>query len=828
MKATEIVCAPHNGGFRAAFGFALQSIKHSSMLCPPHLENSPEQSWRTSHKCNVQFLQVLSRWTHPCSFELHILSRPSLYGQVPGQIDISLRFFVEAGSRQEALELALADSFRLNMLLETLWPAARFQAMDLRRLAAGYEPFTPQGCLVVGRQSQIICPANPLNLRRPSIGFIPGEPRTADFGSTVPCLELLHVYPWVPSVGEDLSNVLEALLHLPTPRWIIIRIASEAKKQRDQALLRLNSTIEACEKFLSGTESEQVTLTGQTQALRNASLDRFAQLSDTALRGSVLVLSPGPADFVMASLLGQAISGDHGRRQTESLLEGGFAISDVPPTSALLNSECIEEEPWTAEEGACAFRLPLITDRHSHGLTVQRHRTAEYQVFRNDGSILDQIQLGVNLHNGQSRPVLLNTRDRLHHTLLIGATGSGKSTTLLSMALQDARAGRGFALIDPAGDLADQFLERFPRERKEDLTIVDLDDRESLVPLNLLTWKTPQERDLLIDTFYSTLLSTYGNPEYFGPVFESHFRSTLRLLLGDQPRSDFIPTLLEFPRVFRSPSFRKYLLDQSTDADVRAAILEANRVTSGDHRLENIAPYITSKLTRFLQDTQVRRIVGHGRMALDFREIMDRGRIVVFKLAQGRLGRHVSDMLLAQLVAMFRWAAMSRADIPESARKPFFLYCDEFQVIADETFADMLSTSRKWGLGLILANQFATQLQERRVLESVLANVGTIISFRVGVRDAQLLAPVFEPSIGARDLVESPHFQGYVRFHSQRVPVRPFSFHNLQDSTPAGGEWAQQLREVSRSRWSVSTEEAELAITQRNLRIECLLDSSVT
>ena len=719
MKAPEIACASIDGGFRATFGFELERINHSSMLCPPNMENSPEHSWKLSHKCNVQFLQVLSRWPHPCSLELHIVSRPSLDGQVHGQINFSLRFFVGTKSREESIELALADSFRLNMLLTTLWPAASFRPMNRLILTERYEPFTPLGCLAVGRQTQIICPANPLNLRRTSIGFIPGQPRTADFGATVPDVALLHAYPWVPSVGEDLGNLLEALLHLPTPRWIVIRACTEAKEQRGRALFRLQSTIEACEKLLSGAESEQLTLTGQTQALRNASLSRFAQLSDTALRGAVLVFTPGAVDYVLASLLGQAITGDHGRRQTESLLEGGFAISDVPPSMAILDSGCIEEEPWTAEEGACAFRLPLIRDHHNHGLTVRRHRTAEYQVSRNEAPNSDQIQLGTNVHDDQSRPILVSTRDRLHHTLLIGATGSGKSTTMLSMALQDARAGRGLALIDPAGDMADEFLERFPRERKDDLIIVDLDDRKSIVPLNLLTWKTPQERDLLIDTFYSSLMSTYANPEFFGPIFESHFRSSLRLLLGDQPRSDFIPTLLEFPRVFRSPSFRKYLMDQSTDVDVKAAILEANRVTSGDHRLENIAPYITSKLTRFLQDTQVRRIVGHGRMALDFREIMDGGRIVVFKLAQGRLGRHVSDLLLGQLVAMFRLAAMSRADLPESERRPFFLYCDEFQVIADETFTDMLSTSRKWGLGLILANQFATQLQERNVLESV-------------------------------------------------------------------------------------------------------------
>jgi hypothetical protein len=397
---------------------------------------------------------------------------------------------------------------------------------------------------------------------------------------------------------------------------------------------------------------------------------------------------------------------------------------------------------------------------------------------------------------------------------------------LLSMMVQDALSGQGFALIDPPGELADEFLARFPRQRADDLVIVDFDDRESPVPLNLLAWRTVEERDLLIDTLYSTLLAIYRNPDFFGPIFESHFRSGLRLLLGDQPRTDFVPTLLELPQVFRNPEFRKYLTTLSVDEEVKGAIQEADRISYGDQKLDNIAPYINAKFARFLQDSQLRRIVGHGRMALDFRAMMDRGKIIIFKLAQGRLGRHVSDILLSQLVARFRLAAMSRADIASSERRPFFLYCDEFQVIADENFTEMLSQCRKYGLGLILANQYATQLRERGVLESVLANVGTIASYRVGAEDARLLAPVFAPSVGLSDLVECPNWQGYMRLHSYSSMVRPFSFHNAPNATVADPLWAQQLSHASRKRWGVSACVTEQLISRRNEFIRGLPDSA--
>jgi len=183
-------------------------------------------------------------------------------------------------------------------------------------------------------------------------------------------------------------------------------------------------------------------LTAQARAIRDASLDRYAQLSDAALSGAILVFIPNSSDTLTASLVGQSVTGDHGRRQTNNLLEGGFSVSEVPSREATRCLKSFESEPFTSEEAACAFRVPLIREKGNLGLPVQRRRTAELEIQPADEISPGSVQLGVNVHNDRSRVISVNALDRLRHTMIIGATGSGKSTTLLSMALQDARRMR--------------------------------------------------------------------------------------------------------------------------------------------------------------------------------------------------------------------------------------------------------------------------------------------------------------------------------------------------------------------------------------------------
>ena len=765
---------------------------------------------------------MIARWPHPVSAELHIASKPSLIPEVAGRNEITLVWHVRASDASTAVELALSDSLKIEPLLRVFWPSCEWSFVTKNHFQERTHPFMPQSSLSVTHRTEWISPAQPFILDKAAIGF-QSTSRHKDRGSV--SVGLQHVYPWVPSFGEDLASLLESMLTLATPRWVVVRIGNDPDgAARKRAMKRLEEGVYTCERFLAGLETEQISSSGQAQSMRDANLNRYAQLSDGSLRGTVLVFAPGEPDFVTANLLGQCITGDHARRQIGSSLEGGFSVRLIEPKQCARAFQFPEEEPWSAEESACAFRPPLIGDRSDLGLVVQRHRTVELQV-RPDAIGSTCITLGSNTYRGVTRAVEIDTKERLHHSLFIGATGVGKSTLLLSNMLQDARAGVGFTLIDPPGELADDLLARFPKDRTEDLIVVDLEDRDRPVPLNLLAWSAPEERDLIIDTLLSTLFSIYKGVDCFGPVFEQYFRSGLRLLLGDKPSqsSAFTPTLLEFPLVLRSRAFRDHLKSLLEDEEVKDAIEEGENVCSGEMTLANMAPYINSKFNRFLQDTQLRRIVGQGTMALNFREAMDSGKIIVFKLAQGRFGKNAADILLAQIVARFRLAAMSRADVPASQRKPYFLYIDECQVLADENIADMLSQCRKYSLGLVLANQYVSQLRDRGVLDAILGNVGTIAAFRVSAEDARLLEPAFFPAVSARDLVECPNWSGYMRLHSSQRPSRPFSFNTLPpDNLSSDPAWAKELREKSRQRWGVSSKKIDKQIQVRREFIKSL------
>jgi len=309
----------------------------------------------------------------------------------------------------------------------------------------------------------------------------------------------------------------------------------------------------------------------------------------------------------------------------------------------------------------------------------------------------------------------------------------------------------------------------------------------------------------------------------FGPIFEQNFRNVLKLLMGDRPNPEFIATLLEFPKVYLSAAFRHYLADHIQDEQVKDFLAEAERIAHGETKLENLAPYITNKFGRFLQDTLLRRIIGHGDLALDFVGILDQGKVMILKFARGRFGSAVADLITSQIVRRFRLAAMSRS----AERRPYFVYVDEFGSLAgDDTFTHMLSESRKYGLGLVLASQYTRQLQEtdraKNALSAVLGNVGTILCYRVGAEDAPLLAPIFGSSVSPQDLIECPNWQGYLRLHTNHLSTRPFSFHNQIDTSAPNSDRARRLTQLSRERWGVPAEECDERARQRNRWIRSL------
>lgn len=802
----------------ASAGWVLESLQAEALRDELGRPMAPAERLEAMYRASARFLQLVAHWEPMCAIELHLVSQPSLDPAVAARALIGVQLHVRAARSQEALEQCLAHAVVFDPLLNHLWEGATFRAVtDVQARQRAFEPFAPQSCLRVRRRVERLWLAHPFRARSEGrFGFMKsGADSPAPAEDT---FSLEHCFPWVPS-GDDWGLLLDTLLTYPAPQWLIVRMANGACVA--EALARREAAIETCERFLAGGAG--LTLAAQTQLLRDVLLDSARRLRESALRGAVLLLAPGPADVGIASLVGQSISGDLSRRAARSPYQGGFDIEPARPPAAAEPFAHFELEPFTAAEAACAFRLPLIFSAQDRGLPVRRNRLLPAQLPPRRDSGDRSTRLGLNSWHGVERTVEVSIAHRLKHTFLIGMTGTGKSTMMLSMLLQDLQQDRGVFLIDPHGELADDLLARFPRHREGDLILIDLTDRERPVPLNLLAWKTLPERDVIIDELLASLLRIYRDPEMFGPIFETNFRAMMKLLMGDRPERPFEATLVEFPLLYLNEDFRSYLLEQTREQEVKDFLEELEHVR-GEGSRANLAPYITSKFARFLQDPQMRRILGHGAMALDFPEILAKGKVVVVKLARGLFGSSVADLLASQLVARMRLAAMARAAVPRECRTPYFLYVDEFGSLArDENFSRLLSEARKYGLGLVLSTQYAGQLRDvdsrHDNLSAVLGNAGTVISFRVGVEDARLLEPLFAPAVSALDLAECPNFEGYMRLHLDSCAVRPFSFRTSPPSGDVDGARVSKLVEASRRRWGVPAEECDHRIEARRVSL---------
>ncbi len=758
----------------------------------------------------VRFTEIIASWSAPVSVELHLLSHPSLdLQEAPGRIEVALRLTAAGPTPNKAIETCLSHYVALSMLL-SLWKHAYFKPVRTEeRFRKLFAAFIPYGALGIGRRKADIVLAEPYRLSGRGLGFQPAAPRP-DSSSCVP-----HLFPWITGL-DDWETMLAAFLNFPSPHRYIARLVTATDPSDHLAVLRSN--LRAAEEFLAGGGcSDQIALAGQAQAIRRLCVERLARLMSYTLGMAVLLITPGEPDPSLASVVGQSLTQSAGSNE-QTAFAGGFSLTPQDPAQAVNPFFVAEPEPYTPEEAACAFRLPIIAGDENFGLPVKRHRTARADLPAPEAAA-SVTALVRNRHRGAEQILRVSLEHRYKHVLLLGMTGTGKSTFMLNLLLEDARQGHGICLIDPHGDLADEFLFRFPEHRAQDLILVDFADPRRTVPMNFLRWSELEECDLILDDLYTTLDRVYDMHETGGPIFELYFRAILKLLMGSRPDQQPAFTLMELPVAFRDEEFRQYLVRRSGEPQLEDFLREAEAVR-GEHSLINIAPYITSKFNRFLHDRLLRRIVGHGDMRLDFASIMNTNKVVIFKLGRGRFGAQAAALLMGLLLSRLRSAVMSRGNLEESARKPFFIYVDEIGSLAhDENFASLLAEARKYHVGLTLATQHASQLRSQRrsndILSAALGNAGTVISFRVGAEDAALLEPIFAPRFTAQDLMQLPNFEGYIRFHLAGAAVPAASF--VVDRPPPAGsrEPAQQRAQVSARDWSVAPEECDRRIEKR-------------
>ncbi len=366
---------------------------------------------------------------------------------------------------------------------------------------------------------------------------------------------------------------------------------------------------------------------------------------------------------------------------------------------------------------------------------------------------------------GQTSPVGLRTADARHHTYIIGKTGSGKTTLLRNMILQHLYLGHGLALLDPHGDLADELLDHFPPARADDLVYFNPGDLDFPIGLNPLARVPPDDRHLVASGIVAAFKSIWRDS--WGPRMEYILYNALAALLDCQNTS-----LLGVNRMLTDPAYRAWVVRQVQDPFIRS--FWAEEFAGYDPRFvrEAIAP-IQNKVGQFLMNPPIRNILGQVKSKVDFRFMMDTGRVFIANLSKGKLGADKANLLGSLLTTQFQLAAMSRVDTPEAERRDFHLFIDEFHNFTTDSFAAILAEARKYRLCLTLSHQYLDQLSPE-VRQAVFGNAGTMIAFRTGHTDAELLAKEFANTFIPSQFVELDRYQVFIRLLESGVASTPF------------------------------------------------------
>jgi hypothetical protein len=412
------------------------------------------------------------------------------------------------------------------------------------------------------------------------------------------------------------------------------------------------------------------------------------------------------------------------------------------------------------------------------------------------------VVIGKNLYRGQERNVRIMNDDRTRHQYIIGKSGSGKSVLLNYMARQDIWNGDGICLIDPHGDLVEDTLKIVQKERAKDVVVFDPADIERPMGLNLLEASTPEERDRASLDAMEIFIKLFGD-EIFGPRIQHYFRNACLTLMEDQEEG---ATLIDVPRCFTDEEFLKYKTAKVTNAVVKS-FWEHEYASTGDREKQEMIPYFSSKFGPFITNTTIRNIIGQPKSAFNIREIMDNQKILLVNLSKGKVGDVNAQLLGLIFVNKINMAAMGRQDIPKEQRKDFFMYVDEFQNFATDTFASILSEARKYRLALIMAHQYIAQLtktptgkDDTRVRDAVFGNVGTMLSFKVGADDAEYLAKEYAPLLSEQDILGIANYSAYIKLNINNTTSRPFSLQTIWD--PQGNDkMAEVLKKYSRMKY---------------------------
>ncbi|MFZ2226599.1 MAG: type IV secretion system DNA-binding domain-containing protein [Candidatus Moraniibacteriota bacterium] len=410
----------------------------------------------------------------------------------------------------------------------------------------------------------------------------------------------------------------------------------------------------------------------------------------------------------------------------------------------------------------------------------------------------------------QERIFGIKEDDRRRHMYIIGKTGMGKSSLLENMAIQDIRNGKGLCVVDPHGEFAEKMLRAIPKNRINDVVYFNPSDVEFPVAFNILEAVDPDKKNLVASGLMGVFKKIW--PDVWSSRMEYILNNAILALL-DYPGS----TLLGVNRMMSDGNFRKRIYTKITDPVVKAFWINEFDKWDDKFRKEAVAA-IQNKVGQFLSYTLVRHIIGQPKSTIDMREIMDNQKILIVNLSKGKIGEDAMRLLGGMIITKIQLAAMSRVDIPEDERKDFYLYVDEFQNFATESFANILSEARKYRLALILAHQYINQLifdGNATVKDAIFGNVGTMLTFRVGAEDAEALEKEFDPVFLMNDIVNLSKYDIYLKLMIDGIAGDAFSARTLPpvdlSETAANTE---KVIAISRERYGKSSVEVAEKISR--------------
>jgi hypothetical protein len=444
--------------------------------------------------------------------------------------------------------------------------------------------------------------------------------------------------------------------------------------------------------------------------------------------------------------------------------------------------------------------------------TTQLERQDSKQVDGPRNMPDDGLLLGYNVFRGVKKAIRLAIQDRQRHMYVVGQTGTGKSTFLENLALQDMLSGNGFAFVDPHGDTAEKLLSMVPKERTEDVIYFCPADMEYPMGLNLFEFQNPDQKDFLIQEALNMLKKLYdpNNQGIMGPRYEHLFRNAALTVMADPAGGTFI----DIPKLFRDPQYVKQKLEYVKDLNVLEFWQKEMPQSQRSNEFGEVVSWFVSKFGAFLSNEMMRNIIGQTKSSFDLRDIMDNKKILLVNLSKGRTGDLNSKLLGMVFVMKFQAAAMSRANILEKDRVDFSLYVDEFQNFSTDSFATIMSEARKYHLNLIVANQFTTQLTEE-IRDAVFGNMGTIVAFRIGQNDVDSLSRYFQPVFDGDDLLRVPNYNTIVRTLVGGVPTQPFSMTTLAPLGDPNGKLSDALKQLSAAKYGRPKAAVEKEIFER-------------